>query len=137
MLDESVAFTKTTQTLSMPGRQRGLSLISLIFIGVIAIMLLTIGFKLVPSLIEYLAIDKAVQRVKNEGGTVHDIRSAFDRFATIEDIKSISGKDLDVTKDADGIVVSFAYSYSVPLTDNVRLVIDYSGSTRDRHGKVP
>ena len=43
----------------VPHRQRGLSLVSLLFIGVIAILLLTIGFKLVPSLVEYLAIDRA------------------------------------------------------------------------------
>jgi Zn-dependent membrane protease YugP len=134
MSDGSVVFTKLGLTL--PTRQRGLSLISLVFIGLIAIMLLTVGFKLVPSLIEYLAIDRAVQRIKNEGSTVREIRSAFDKYSTIDDIKSISGKDLDVTKDADGVVISYAYSYSVPLTDNVRLVIDYSGSTRDRHGKV-
>ena len=135
MSDESVAFIE--RRAAMPARQRGLSLVSLIFLGLIAILLLTIGFKLVPSLIEYLAIDRAVQRIKNEGSTVREIRSAFDRAATIEDIKSIGSKDLDITKDADGVVISFAYSYSVPIAENVRLVIDYSGSTRDRRGKTP
>jgi hypothetical protein len=135
MSDESVAFIERLQ--SAPQGQRGLSLVSLIFLGLVAIMLLTIGFKLVPSLIEYLAIDRAVQKIKNEGSTVREIRNAFDRYSTIDDIKSISGKDLDITKDADGVVITFAYSYSVPLSDNVRLVIDYSGSTRARHGKGP
>jgi hypothetical protein len=135
MSDESVVFIEWRQ--AAPRRQRGLSLVSLIFLGVMAIMLLTIGFKLVPSLVEYLAIDRAVQKIKNEGSTVREIRNAFDRYSTIDDIKSISGKDLDITKDGDGVVISFAYSYSVPLADNVRLVIDYSGSTRDRHGKAP
>jgi hypothetical protein len=135
MSDGSVGSTEMRHT--PPRRQRGLSLISLLFIGVIAILLLTVGFKLVPSLIEYLAIDRAVQKIKNEGSTVREIRAAFDRYATIDDIKSVSSKDLDITKDADGVVISFAYSYSVPLADNVRLVIDYSGSTRDRHGKAP
>ncbi len=135
MSDESVGFIEPLR--APPGRQRGLSLVSLIFLGLIAIMLLTIGFKLVPSLIEYLAIDRAVQKIKNEGSTVREIRSAFDKYATIDDIKSVSGKDLDITKDADGVVITFAYSYSVPIADNVRLVIDYSGSTRDRHGKAP
>jgi predicted PurR-regulated permease PerM len=125
MSDESVAFVERWR--AAPRRQQGLSLISLIFLGLIAIVLLTIGFKLVPSLIEYLAIDRAVQKIKNEGATVREIRSAFDRYATIDDI----------TKDADGVVISYAYSYSVSLADNVRLVIDYSGSTRDRRGKAP
>jgi len=135
MSDESVAFIKRFKAL--PRRQGGLSLISLIFLGLIAVVLLTIGFKLVPSLIEYLAIDRAVQKIKNEGSTVREIRGAFDKYATIDDIKSISGKDLDITKDGEGVVITFAYSYSVPIADNVRLVIDYSGSTRDRHGKTP
>jgi Zn-dependent membrane protease YugP len=135
MSDESVGFIERSGAL--PRRQRGLSLVGLIFLGLIAIVLLTIGFKLVPSLIEYLAVDRAVQKIKNEGSTVRDLRNAFDKYATIDDIKSITGKDLDITKDADGVVISYAYSYSVPLTDNVRLVIDYSGSTRDRHGKAP
>ena len=135
MSGESVL--STDAVVHWPARQRGLSLVSLLFIGVIAVLLLTVGFKLVPSLIEYLAIDRAVQRIKNEGSTVREIRGAFDRYATIDDIKSVSGKDLDITKDADGVVISYAYSYSVPLAENVRLVIDYSGSTRDRHGKAP
>ena len=133
MWDESVAFTEPR---APPGRQRGLSLVSLIFLGLVAIVLLTIGFKMVPALIEYLAIERAVQKIKNEGSTVHELRGAFDKYATIDDIKSVTGKDLDITKDADGVVISFAYSYSVPLADNVRLVIDFSGSTKDRHGKV-
>jgi|SRR5882757_1024776 len=135
MSDESVVSTKVGG--APPGRQHGLSLISLIFIGVIAIVLLTIGFKVVPSLVEYLAIDRAVQKIKNEGSTVREMRSAFDRYATIDDIKSISSKDLDITKDNDGVVISYAYAYSVPLTDSVHLVIDYTGSTRDRRGKAP
>jgi hypothetical protein len=135
MSNESGDFIERHQ--APPARQRGMSLVSLIFLGLIAIMLLTIGFKLVPSLIEYLAIDRAVQRIKNEGSTVRELRAAFDRYATIDDIKSISSKDLDITKDGEGVVISFAYSYSVPIADNVRLVIDYSGSTKDRHGKSP
>jgi hypothetical protein len=116
--------------------QRGLSLVSLIFVGVVVILLLTIGMKVVPALAEYLAIERAVQKVGNEGQTVRDIRNAFDRYATIDDIKSITGKDLDITKDAEHIVVSYSYSYSVPVLDNVRIVIDFSGSNRDHPGRV-
>src|ERR1700739_1173452 len=101
MSEESVAFID--RPVRLRARQRGLSPVSLIFLGVIAIMLLTIGFKLLPSLIEYLAIDRAVQRIKNEGTTVREIRAAFDRYATIEDIKSVSSKDLDTTKEAAGV----------------------------------
>jgi len=143
MLDESVALNSNAgrsrgrvRTPPHAAHQRGLSLVSLIFVGVVVILLLTIGMKVVPALAEYLAIERAVQKVGNEGQTVRDIRNAFDRYATIDDIKSITGKDLDITKDAEHIVVSYSYSYSVPVLDNVRIVIDFSGSNRDHPGRA-
>ena len=117
-------------------QQRGLSLVGLIFVGIIVAILLVIGFRVVPAVTEYVAVDRAVQKIRNEGSTVHEIRNAFDRYAQIDDIKSIAGKDLDVTKDGDRVVISYAYSYSVPILDNVRLVIDFSGSTRDRPSRA-
>jgi len=116
-------------------RQRGLSLVSLIFVGVIVVFLLAIGAKSVPAMTEYFAIDRAVQKVAGEGQTVRDIRNAFDRYATVDDIKSITGKDLDITKDGDRVIVSYAYSYSIPILDNVRIVIDFAGSNRDHPGR--
>jgi hypothetical protein len=112
-----------------------LSLVSVIFVGVIVVFLLLIGAKAVPAITEYFAIDRAVQKVAGEGQTVRDIRSAFDRYGTIDDIKSISGKDLDITKDGERVIVSYSYSYSIPVLDNVRIVIDFAGSNRDHPGR--
>ena len=117
-------------------RQRGLSLIGVLFIGVIVVILLLLGAKLVPAVVEYIAIERAVQKIKNEGTTVGEIRQAFERSATIDDIKSITARDLDITKEGDRVVISYAYTYSIPLMDNVHLVIDFSGTTRDRATKA-
>jgi competence protein ComGC len=116
--------------------QQGLSLIGVLFIGLIVVVLLLLGAKLVPAIVEYIAIERAVQKVKNEGQTVGQIRDAFTRYATIDDIKSISARDLDITKEGDRVVISYAYTYSIPVMDNVRIVIDFSGTTRDRASKA-
>jgi hypothetical protein len=113
-------------------RQRGLSIIGLIFIGLIVVGLLALGFKIVPAVIEYIAIERAVQQIKNEGTTVGDIRAAFDRHATIDDITSINSKDLDITKEGDQVVISYAYQKKIPVIDNVSLLIDFAGKTGDR-----
>jgi hypothetical protein len=120
---------------ALPRRQRGLSIVGLIFFGLIVVVLLLIGAKLVPAVTEYIAIERAIQKIKNEGSTVGEIRAAFDRHAVIDDIKSINSKDLDITKDNDRVVISYAYAYQIQLLDNVRLVIDFAGTTRDRPGK--
>lgn len=124
------------KTTSPRARQHGLSLIGVLFIGVIVVVLLLLGAKLVPAVVEYIAIERAVQKIKNEGNTVGEIRAAFERSATIDDIKSITARDLDITKEGDRVVISYAYTYSIPLMDNVRLVIDFSGTTRDRATKT-
>lgn len=113
-------------------RQRGLSLIGLFLVGLIAVALIALGFKVVPAVVEYIAIERAVQKIRNEGTTVRELQAAFDRHATIDDITSISSRDLDITKEGDRIVISYAYAKKVPITDNVSLVIDFSGTTRDR-----
>jgi len=113
-------------------RQRGISLIGLFLVGLIAVALLALGFKTVPAVVEYIAVERAVQKIKNEGSTVREIQAAFDRHATIDDITSITSRDLDITKEGDRIVISYAYAKKIPVFDNVALVIDFSGTTRDR-----
>lgn len=145
MFEESVTSTSATVAPRTGGvraglapprrRQRGLSLISLIFVGLIVIFLLVIGAKAVPAMTEYFAVDRAVQKVATEGQTVRDIREAFNRYASVDDIKSISGKDLDITKDGEKVIVSYSYTYSIPILDNVRIVIDFAGSNRDHPGR--
>lgn len=113
-------------------RQRGMSLIGLIFVGLIVVFLLIIGSKVVPAVVEYIAIERAVQKIKNEATTVRDIQTAFERHRTIDDITSITAADLDITKEGDKIVISYAYAKKIPILDNVSLVIDFAGTTRDR-----
>jgi hypothetical protein len=120
------------RTLSTARTQRGLSLVGLVFVGLIVVALLALGFRIVPAVVEYIAIERAVQKIKNEATTVRDIQAAFDRHATIDDITAITSRDLDITKEGDRIVISYAYQKKIPVLDNVSLVIDFAGTTRDR-----
>ena len=117
-------------------QQRGMSLIGLIFVGLIVVFLLILGSKVVPAVVEYIAIERAVQKIKNEGTTVRDIQTAFERHRTIDDITSITAADLDITKEGDKIVISYAYQKKIPILDNVSLVIDFAGTTRDRQTRA-
>jgi len=61
------------------------------------------------------------------------VQVAFDRFAAVDDIQSIAGKDLQVERQADGtMAVSFQYEKRIPLYGPASLVIDYQGSNRVR-----
>jgi len=121
------------ETFRLKRQQQGLSIVGLIIIGMLVVGVLAMGFKTIPAVIEYIAIERAVQKIKNEGSTVRDIQAAFDRHATIDDITSINSRDLDITKEGDQIVISYAYQKKIPVIENVSIVIDFAGTTRDRN----
>ena len=58
-------------------------------------------------------------------------RKAFDRQKDIEySIKSISGKDLEITKESDRVVIAFAYDVEVPIMGPVFLLVKYEGRSK-------
>ena len=92
-------------------RQRGITLFGLLFWAIVIGFGALITMRVLPTLNEFFTIQRAVEKVAKEGGsTVPEIRAAFDRQKDIEySITSISSKDLQITKENEKIVVSFAY----------------------------
>jgi hypothetical protein len=113
----------------MKNQQRGLSLIGLLFVGIVLAFVGVVGAQVAPTLIEYQAITKAMKKVAAEGGTVVEIRNNFDRAQSIDDFKAISGKDLDITKNGDKVVVSFAYTKEIHLGGPAYLLLKYAGNS--------
>ena len=109
-------------------RQRGVSLFTLVFILAVLGVFGAVGLRAFPSVVEYQAALKAINRAKDEG-TVVAVRAAFDRAAQIDNITSINGKDLEVTKDGDKVVVSFAYDKEFHLFGPAWLTLKYVGTS--------
>ena len=109
--------------------QRGASLFGLVFIGGILVFIGIVGAQVVPTFTEYQTIGKAVDKAR-QAGTVAEIRSSFDKAAQVDDIKSITGKDLEVTKEGDKTVVSFAYNKEIHLAGPAYLLVKYAGRSK-------
>jgi len=110
-------------------RQRGISLVTLIFFLAVIGAVGAVGMRAFPSILEYQAALKAINRAKDEG-TVAGVRNAFDRAAQVDNITSITGRDLEVTKDGDRVLVSFAYEKEFHLFGPAWLTLKYEGSSR-------
>lgn len=109
--------------------QRGISFFGLLIVGVLLALLAIVGARVLPTATEFMAIQKAAKKAAAEGGTVPQVRAAFDRTASVDYISSISGKDLEVTKDGDKVVVQFAYDKEIPLAGPAYLLLKYRGSS--------
>ena len=109
-------------------RQRGLSFFGVIFIGLFAVAAFAIGGQSIPIFLEYTSAKKAIEKAKFES-TVPGVRAAFDRAAAIDDIRSVKGSDLEVTKRGDKVVVSFKYAREIPLAGPAYLVYRFEAQT--------
>ena len=109
--------------------QRGFSLIGFIFVGGVLAVSGVIVAQIVPTAIEYQAVLKAVQKA-SEGSTVVEVRNIFDRAAAIDNISSVAGKDIEVTKENDKVVVSFAYEREIHLAGPAYLTMKYVGRSK-------
>ena len=109
--------------------QQGLTFFGLQIVGILLAFAGVIFAQFVPTYIEFMAVEKAVQKA-SEGTTVAEVRSIFDKAAQIDDITTITGKDLEVSKQGDRVVVSFDYQREIPLVGPAYLVMKYTGSSK-------
>jgi len=118
----------------MKRTQSGVSLSGLLVAAVILALVALLGMKVLPELIEYFGIVKAVKRIASDPSSqdsVAAVRRAFDSQATIDNIKAIKAQDLEITKNGGQLEISFAYQSQIPLFGNVSLLIDFQGSSSE------
>ncbi len=113
--------------------QRGLTLTGMLLVTTLVVVVGILGMKVVPELIQYWKVLRVIKAVAQDndvrGGTVADVRAAFDRRANIDQIDAVTFKDIDVTKEGNNLVLSFAYTKRIPLVGPVSLLIDFEGSS--------
>ena len=109
--------------------QRGISLFGLVFWAMLIGFFGYVAVVVLPTVNEYYTIQRAVDKVAAENPTtVAEARSAFERQRSIEySISSVTGSDLEITKENDKVVISFAYNKELPLSGPVYLLLKYRG----------
>jgi len=111
--------------------QRGLSLFGLVFWAILIGFFGYVAVVALPTVNEYYTIKRAVETVAaSNPSTVAEARTAFERQRSIEySITSISGADLEISKENDRVVIAFAYDKEIALLGPVYLLLKYQGRT--------
>ena len=114
-------------------KQAGLSLSGLILALVLVGIAFVVGMQVVPALVEFQSIKKAVVDARNSGTSAAEIEAAFTKATTAGYITSISGKDLTIVKEDGAYVVSFAYEKKLPLFGPASILLEFTGTTDKQH----
>jgi Tfp pilus assembly major pilin PilA len=110
-------------------RQRGISFLGLLFVGGVLAVVGVVAAQVFPTFVEYQAVVNATKKA-SAGNTVPEVRKLFERSAEVDSITSMKAKDLEITKDGDTIVVSFAYEREIHLAGPAYLTLKYAGSSK-------
>lgn len=113
-------------------KQQGLSLsgliLALILVGIAAV----IGMQVVPAIVEYQSIKKAVLDARDRGTSASEIVNYYNKAVLAGYITAVTGKDLVIVKEDGGYVVSFAYEKKLPLFGPASLLLEFSSSTDEK-----
>jgi hypothetical protein len=115
-------------------QQRGIGFVGLLLLVALIIFFAVLGMRVTPAVLEFMTIQKTVKRIANEqpAASPPEWRAAFDRFAQIDSMPSISGKDLVVEKSTQGSRIVFAYDKKIPLFGPASLLLEFKGSSSDK-----
>jgi hypothetical protein len=115
-------------------KQRGITIMGvLVTLGVLGFCGV-MAAKLLPAFNEYQSVKKMLKTMEQSGktkGNVRDIRRAYETLNGIEDVKSVRGDDLEITKQGQDTIVSATWSAKVPMVANVNACIDFHVSTAE------
>ena len=115
-------------------RQRGVTLTGLIIGAFIGIVVLLLGFKVVPVYVEYFAIEKQLKAMaadpKLRGATRSQVAAAWAARAAVDNLTSVHPDYIEVERLGDDVVYSAEYAVKVPLVRNVAACFDFRASSQ-------
>jgi hypothetical protein len=109
-------------------KQSGLTLMGFLFVAAVVLVVVIVGFRVLPAYIEYFSVQRALVESLNEMKDVNEpsqLRRFFQRRVDAGYIESVSGRDLDLKRVGNNFVASVAWTRKLPLLSNVSLLIEF------------
>ena len=119
---------------SVRRRQLGMTFIGLLCVLVLVGAIGYAGVRLVPVYLNYMKLartmESAASEFKGETGSLDGVRKSLDRHWAIEDITGVDQKDIEITKDDNGLQLHVAYDDAVPYIANVSLSVHFDKTVK-------
>jgi hypothetical protein len=110
--------------------QNGMGFLGIFLICAAIVLVAVGGMKIGPSYLEFFGLKDAIFKVQASGATsVVDVKRAFEKQVEINNFKSIGSTDLEITRDGNDMIISFAYPKKIHMFHNVYVCIDFAATT--------
>ena len=118
-------------TMTIPKRQQGLTILGFIFVAAVVGIFVMVGFRTLPSYIEYFTVKKVLARTlqdSKEGFSMYQFRRDFDLKASADYIDSVNGSDIEVSKEGNNLVATATWSKTLHLIGNMSLLLEFEAT---------
>ncbi|MEP7062626.1 MAG: DUF4845 domain-containing protein [Betaproteobacteria bacterium] len=107
--------------------QTGLTIVGFLFVAAVVVVFALVGFRMLPSYIEYYTVKKAVAGALDDAvdGQPATVRRFFERRIGADYVDSVRWQDLEVTKQNNQIVGTISWEKRLPLVYNISLMLDF------------
>jgi Tfp pilus assembly protein PilE len=120
----------------MRNHQHGMTFIGLLCILALLGVVVYAGIRLAPLYLNYMKVARTMEsvatEVKGENPDPAAIRNLIDRHFNIEDPTVVTVKDIEITRDQDGVQMHVAYDDVVPYVANVSLSVHFEKTVKVR-----
>jgi hypothetical protein len=106
-------------------------MIGFLFVAAVVIVVVMVGFRVMPAYIEYYSIQKALEKALVETKDLNsaaEIRNAFQRVADAGYIESVSSKDLEISKTKNEVTASVAWTRKLPMVANASILLEFEAT---------
>jgi Tfp pilus assembly protein PilE len=114
-------------------KQQGATLFGMMIIAMVVVFAAILVMKILPPYMDFWTVQKVLSAMAHDpevkSMSEREVRMSFDRRASIDNIKSVSGSDLDISKQGGEVVVEVSYPVKVKLFGNLSACMDFSAST--------
>ena len=115
--------------MTMPSRQYGLSLISWMVVVVVAVILGTAAFRMVPAYMEYNTVATTIRTTLQDNKAAmmspNEIKAAISKRFLVNQVKVITPEDVLIVKEGPVVKASIDYEVREPMFYNVSIVMTF------------
>ena len=112
--------------------QRGLSMIAFLFVAAVIIVVAIVGFRMVPSYVEYFTIQSAVEKSLRDAPdpTPAIVKRSFEKYIAADYIDSVTASDLTVVKEGNIVTATVSWQKELHMVGNVSLLLVFDVSAQ-------
>jgi hypothetical protein len=111
----------------MRRNERGLTMIGFLFVAGVIVLFVIVGFRVLPSYVEYYSVEKVLQSTLREepSASQAELKRALSKRIQAEYIDSVNAGDLVVTRDGNQLVATLSWQKVLPMIANASILLEF------------